>query len=298
MKNKETNNKVILNLFQNLHLINNKKNEEMLKQVQHDGMRVRAFTLIELLVVVLIIGILAAVALPKYQVAVQKSRYATLMPLAKSVKNAEEEILMARGGYTETLADLSVQVPDGEETTITPKDTENESYVKASKNGLNNRLVMYLARSKRYANEIHCEAEQDNKIAKQICLSYGGNTTAVTGTVDSRGYDTYVLQGTGADAGSIPMKSQVSDELWDWLTRAGYPKKWCGDDELKIASFYFYGGYDDFSSVEVIDENNVIFHNSKRNRDDAIIYKDGSFHACYEYTGTDECLGYHTTNVH
>lgn len=63
----------------------------------HSGMTTKGFTLIELLVVVLIIGILAAIALPQYQKAVEKSRLTEALHTAKLVEECFDWYLLEHG---------------------------------------------------------------------------------------------------------------------------------------------------------------------------------------------------------
>ena len=68
------------------------------------------FTLLELLVVVLIIGILAAIALPKYQMAVGKSQFATLKNITKSVQQSAHRYYMQYGTYDLAAKDLDIDL--------------------------------------------------------------------------------------------------------------------------------------------------------------------------------------------
>ncbi|MGB2579019.1 type II secretion system protein G [Elusimicrobium simillimum] len=66
----------------------------------------KGFTLIELLVVVLIIGILAAIALPQYTKAVEKSRAAQAVITVRALAEAVEFYYMEHNEYPTSIDDI------------------------------------------------------------------------------------------------------------------------------------------------------------------------------------------------
>jgi len=70
--------------------------------------RLGGFTLIELLVVVLIIGILAAMALPQYFKAVERSRMTEAVTLMDSIAKAQRRKFMQTNRYAEDFRGLDV----------------------------------------------------------------------------------------------------------------------------------------------------------------------------------------------
>ncbi|MBR4355286.1 MAG: prepilin-type N-terminal cleavage/methylation domain-containing protein [Elusimicrobiaceae bacterium] len=86
---------------------------------------VKGFTLIELLVVVLIIGILASIAVPQYQKAVDKSKYTQAMVLMDTIYKAQDVYFLANGQYTFHWDELGADVPPPVSTTL---NSEAETY--------------------------------------------------------------------------------------------------------------------------------------------------------------------------
>ena len=69
------------------------------------------FTLIELLVVVLIIGILASVAVPKYMLAVRKTKATAALAFLEKLSDAQSVYFLANGEYPPDIESLDITPP-------------------------------------------------------------------------------------------------------------------------------------------------------------------------------------------
>lgn len=71
------------------------------------------FTLIELLIVVVIIGVLAAIAIPKFQNTKGKANLAAIKSDLRNLATAEEAYFYTNGTYTSSLTSLNVNPSPG-----------------------------------------------------------------------------------------------------------------------------------------------------------------------------------------
>ena len=153
----------------------------------------KAFTLIELLVVVLIIGILAAIAIPQYQKAVLKSQLHRGISLVESLYQADQAYALAHGDLATDIDDLDVSFPKDSSCQKTQNSSQSYYSCDYGKIGLadlysnvqfhvigqNREEISYLHflkdhGTKRKAGERWCFANPSNKIAQAVCQNMGG----------------------------------------------------------------------------------------------------------------------------
>ena len=154
----------------------------------------RGFTLIELLVVVLIIGILAAVAVPQYQKAVEKSRATELYILLSSWAKAQRVYYLANDTYADDYTQLDIQLPyntsTADDDTFVGRNFEGGEYT-FHKCGDNSCLYAYKSYHGGYyglqvdvnPQKFNCMATADNQATENLCKSLGFTVFATSANI-------------------------------------------------------------------------------------------------------------------
>jgi len=148
----------------------------------------KGFTLIELLVVVIIIAILAAIAFPQYEIAVEKARLSKYMPIVKAIASAQDRHFLTTGSFSSDIDELDITVPlDSSCVKTYPYRYECDWGIIAIMDGLTNvqagtARVRYLHYIQDYSGanfsankgDIFCFAKVGSSIAEKACTSLNG----------------------------------------------------------------------------------------------------------------------------
>ena len=154
----------------------------------------RGFTLIELLVVVLIIGILAAIAVPQYQLAVEKSRLAEALNIMSYAQKMVKLHYLEVGNDSEKWGNASeyIELPGFND--HTQYDAERFIYdfdeqICASRKGSSGYDICILGN----AEENYWEAIATDNIRK-TCLSYSSIGNKICKGLEKDGYEITLYQ--------------------------------------------------------------------------------------------------------
>ena len=151
----------------------------------------QGFTLLELLVVVLIIGLLASIALPQYQMAVTKAKITSILPLMRRFKDALAEYKLQHGSYDdlEDTSVLGVNWPSDWKNRDPPcgdiQSCENEEFACSADSGIvfcvhkktRTRITMIPPDDVMFPNKIICSGND------KVCKALGGTYVDLDGDV-------------------------------------------------------------------------------------------------------------------